>query len=134
MQKKKNAFTLAELLIVVVIIGILAGIGMIRYGNVLESARQAEAYSVLAEIVSAENRYFLDSNGSYTTTITDLDCFSTDNDPSVTSNNFNFGVTLSDGGYAEAIREVGTSSYGMCLNGGKRKDCPAADVCNPGCT
>lgn len=133
MHKQENAFTLAELLIVVAIIGILAAIAMIRYGNVLESARQAEAYSVLAEIVSAENRYFLDGNNSYTTTITSLDCFTA----APGSDNFTFSIPSTDAssGYAQAARissTGGRQSYGMCLKGGKRAGC-AADTCNPGC-
>ena len=133
MQKKKNAFTLAELLIVIVIIGIIAAIAIIRYGSVLESARRAEAYSVLAEIVSAENRYFIDGNNSYTTTITSLDCF----DTAPVSDNFTFSIPSADAssGYAQAARTSATGgrqSYGMCLKGGDRAGC-AADTCNPGC-
>ena len=132
MHRRENAFTLAELLIVIVIIGMLAAIAMIRYGGVLESARQAEAYSTLAEIVSAENRYSLDGNGSYTTTITDLDCF----DTAPVSDNFTFSIPSADAssGYAQAARKFtggSRQSYCMCLKGGKRQGFSAA-TCSPG--
>jgi prepilin-type N-terminal cleavage/methylation domain-containing protein len=133
MHKQENAFTLAELLIVIVTIGILAAIAMIKYGGVQESARSAEAYSVLAEIVSAENRYFIDGNNTYTTTITSLDCF----DTAPVSDNFTFSIPSANAssGYAQAARTSATGgrqSYGMCLKGGKRAGCAAA-TCNPVC-
>jgi type IV pilus assembly protein PilE len=132
MKKEREGFSLLELLIVITLIGILAGIAIIRYGPALESARRAEAYAVLTEIVTAEKRYYLDNN-SYTTTITDLDSF----DAVPASANFTFSVPSADAstGYAEAARSSATGgrlSYGMCLQSGRKASC-AANTCNPGC-
>ncbi len=114
-----TGFTLIELLIVVVIIGIIATFAIIRYGNVTESARRAEAYAVLSEIVTAEKRYYLD-NDVYTTTITNLDSFST----APASDNFSFSVpsTDVDSGYALATHTPtgGSLNYWMCLQSGDR--------------
>lgn len=41
MLKKQEGFTLVELMIVVVILGILAGIGVQQYGNIQERAKKA---------------------------------------------------------------------------------------------
>ena len=41
MLKKEEGFTLVELMIVVVILGILAGIGVQQYGNVQQRAKKA---------------------------------------------------------------------------------------------
>ena len=41
MLKKQEGFTLVELMIVVVILGILAGIGVQQYGNVQQRAKKA---------------------------------------------------------------------------------------------
>lgn len=132
-KERDVSFTLIELVIVVVIIGVLAVVAMSQYRNVIENARSAEAYSVLAEIVSAEKRYFLDNNGSYTTTIGSLDSFS----GVPVSTNFVFSVPSADAssGYAQAARinaNSGRQSYGMCLDSGKRLACATA-TCDPIC-
>lgn len=132
-----TGFTLLELLFVIALIGIIASIAVIRYGPVLESGRRAEAYAVLSEIVTAEKRYYLDSDPSiYTATITNLDSFTTDPNL-IPGRNFDYSVPSTDvsSGYAQAARTSGTGgrrSYGMCLESGKRAECDAA-VCNPGC-
>ena len=111
-----TGFTLIELIIVVVIIGILAGLALIKYGPVTEKARSAEAYSKLANIVSAENAYKLENN-VYTATIANLDI------DILVSNNFTFSVPSinNSSGYAKATKQGNaTKDYYMCLNGGKQ--------------
>ncbi len=126
-----KAFTLLELLMVIVIIGIIATIGVVIYSNMPEKARSAEAYSVLAEIVAAEKRYFLEQN-CYTTNISNLDSF----DAVPVSNNFNFTIPLAtSSGYARAARNITTAdrnSYCMCLDSAK-KLANASNNCNPTC-
>jgi prepilin-type N-terminal cleavage/methylation domain-containing protein len=41
-QKDTKGFTIIELLIVIVVIGILAAIGFVAYGNVTKSARDSD--------------------------------------------------------------------------------------------
>jgi len=53
----KYAFTLMELLVVIVIVGILAGLSIPRYTKTTERARDREAVSVLKQIKAAENFY-----------------------------------------------------------------------------
>ena len=131
-RKKFSAFTLIELMIAVVIIGILATLAVAKYGPVSEKAYSAEAYSVLAQIVSAENSYRVEFN-VYTSDITRLDIGSSTTTGTNLSTNFNYTVpsTNVSSGYAMANRaktNKATKNYYMCLNGGKRS---AGTV--PGC-
>ena len=71
-RKISRGFTLVELIIVVVIIGILASVGVPRYSKVMKKAKIAEADSVLGAIRGAEIRWYAEA-GSYTATLTNLD-------------------------------------------------------------
>ncbi len=62
----KNGFTLMELIVVVIIIGILAMIGLPQFFKVVERSRTAEAAQVLGEIRAAQLRYYT-GQGNYTT-------------------------------------------------------------------
>ena len=67
----KRGFTMLELLMVVIIIGILATLAVPQYMGFIEKARAAEAISTIGAIRTAESLYKLET-GSYTTAITSL--------------------------------------------------------------
>ena len=56
--KSQNAFTLVELIVVVVIIGILSSIAIPSFQNASEKAKQKEASSLIASYVKAAQAYY----------------------------------------------------------------------------
>lgn len=59
MLKHQEGFTLVELMIVVVILGILAGVGIQQYGKVQENARIAAHNANVKVITSAASMYLM---------------------------------------------------------------------------
>jgi type IV pilus assembly protein PilA len=63
MLKHQEGFTLVELMIVVVILGILAGVGIQQYSNVQERARKAAHEANQKVLTSAANMYLMLDDG-----------------------------------------------------------------------
>lgn len=81
----RKGFTLIEIVIVVMILAILAGIAMPRYNKTTENARVAEAKNMLGAIREAQMRY-AQENDAYAASLSTLDI-------NVTAGRyFNFGL------------------------------------------
>lgn len=62
MQKNKNGFTIVELLIVIVVIGILAAITVVAYNGVQNRAHNAQRKQDLAALAKGLELYRVDNN------------------------------------------------------------------------
>lgn len=71
MLNNRKGFTLIELMIVVVIIGILAAIAIPKFSNVSKSAKEAEAGPVLKQICTLRGTYY-ERFDAYPASIADL--------------------------------------------------------------
>ena len=69
--RNRDGFTLIELMIVVVIIGILAAIAIPKFSQVSKNAKQAEAGPILKQICTLA-KTFEDQKGADAASLTDL--------------------------------------------------------------
>jgi prepilin-type N-terminal cleavage/methylation domain-containing protein len=95
-MKRRKGFTLMELIIVVIIIGILAMIGLPQFFKTVERARFGEAFEILGAARSAQLRYALQNSAGTTTNDfnnLDIDAFTPKywGQPTLTSQNCQTG-------------------------------------------
>jgi prepilin-type N-terminal cleavage/methylation domain-containing protein len=70
--KSRKGFTLVELAVVIVIIGVLAAFGVPQFLKSVERSKAAESFNYLSAVRAAQERY-LAQNGSYATVLSTLD-------------------------------------------------------------
>jgi type IV pilus assembly protein PilA len=71
-RTRRNGFTLVELAVVIVIIGVLAAFGVPRFLQSVERSKAAEAFSYLGAVYSAQERYQA-LHGTYADIVDNLD-------------------------------------------------------------
>jgi type IV pilus assembly protein PilE len=75
-RRGQRGFTLMELMIVVVIVGILSGVAFPAYKAYVDRAKRSEGKAFLMEIAARQERYYFDNN-SYASNATNLGYSST---------------------------------------------------------
>lgn len=75
MTRKAKGFTLVELIIVIIIIGILTIVAVPTFMGYVKKARQTEAKTLLNQIGTFEKVYAVEHSSFYTTPTTNFDRF-----------------------------------------------------------
>lgn len=70
-KEREKGFTLLELLVVVIVVGILAAVALPQFGKMINRARRAEADNIVGAILTAEFAYYQE-NSAFTPNLSDL--------------------------------------------------------------
>jgi len=89
-MKKQSGFTLTELLIVIAIVGILAGIGYPKYTQYVLKSKRSEAQAALLDLANKQELYYLDHR-EYADDLTEL---GKNADPFITESGY-YAITTS---------------------------------------
>ena len=118
----KKGFTLLELVVVIIILGVLATLGIQQYGRMVERARGAEARTILGQIRSAAAAYRLErgSLDGFNNTLAGIGT-STDQIPSACRATHYFSYTVNN-----AAGDAFTATATRCTAGGKTPNAATA--------
>ena len=116
---KKRGFTIVELLIVIVVIGILAAVIIVAYSGIQKRAQGAAAQSSALQVAKKAREYSIDNNGSYPTTLATIGF--TNNDTATYQYTYDNGaspksfcITVTVGQTAYYVGQEGVPALGVC--------------------
>lgn len=107
--RESGAFTLIELIFVIVVIGVLAGLAVPRFSNTIEKSRIAEAINILQVLRDSQEVYRLENPG-YAADINNLDV------TIATSRNFNAPTAAAADPIASIQRIPGAYEYTLTID------------------
>ena len=111
--RNSKGFTLIELMIVVVIIGILAALAIPRFTQASARAKEKEADGILKQIYTLQNAY-LANNGTYATTAAQLQTVGWD--PATTNGLKNYQAPPITNTFPITMTKTGTGYNDRCIN------------------
>jgi prepilin-type N-terminal cleavage/methylation domain-containing protein len=126
--KARKGFTLVELAVVIVIIGVLAAFGVPRFLKSVERSKASEAFAYLSAVRSSQERY-LAQYGEYASTVDKLDIqypapayFSVPTTITSTQNTWTLtltrtGASAGYGPYTVTFTDQGYDSANSTING-----------------
>ena len=65
-NKKRSGFTLVEMVIVVTVLGILSGLGFMKFGNIQEISRKNADYIAASNLATAANLFLIENPNIFT--------------------------------------------------------------------
>ena len=91
--KNKSGFTLLEIIIVIIIVGVLASLALPRFFSTVEFSKSTEAFTSLTAVRQALERCYLQNSGNYAncTNWNNLDVENPQNSPNA---HFTYGITV----------------------------------------
>ena len=114
---KNSGFSLIELMIVVAIVGILAGIGIPAYQSHILKSHRADAQTVLLDLAARQEGFIAQNPAGYATSIS-------------ADTGLNLGRTTSREGYYNLTVVANATSYVLTATaiGGQAKDTDCATI------
>lgn len=109
-KQKTKGFTLIELMITVVIIGVIAGIGFPSYQSSIRKSKRTEAKAALLELMARQEQYFSEKR-EYATTLEALNWNGTTSLGATGDDGGSYGMSITPGG-AAGIIEINAEAIG----------------------
>ena len=114
-RRSEKGFTLVELMIVVVIIGILASIAIPKFSSLISKTKVTEAKTILGNIINLEKTYYL-AESSYVAFAEGADCDAIGfQQPDVASRRFEYKFEVV--GAAPFNDSIATATENVDVNG-----------------
>ncbi|TAM42073.1 prepilin-type N-terminal cleavage/methylation domain-containing protein [bacterium] len=127
-EQMRRSFTLIELIVVIIIVGILAAMGISQYSKMVEKSRGAEARMILGTITKFAYEYWITNGTIAPITNADVNIGTTsDSIPSTCRSSYYFSYAIG----ASGSNRISATAY-RCTTGGKtpQSTCSAGSDCD----